>query len=119
MHANPIPLKLGRDEYVVLPRAEYERMAAFAELAESPPLPAADEKGNFPAVEYLRASIARRIIRDRITAGLSQKELARLAGIRVETLCRIETGRHTASVPSIEKIDRALKRALAGRKPPR
>jgi len=44
---------------------------------------------------------------------LNQKELAQLAGIRLETLCRIETGKHTPSVPTIDRIDRALKKALA------
>jgi DNA-binding XRE family transcriptional regulator len=119
MHANATPLKLGNQEYVVLPRKQYERLAASAELSELPPLPPADEKGNYPAIEYLRASIARNIVKDRIKAGLSQKELAGLAGVRVETLCRIETGKHTASVPTIEKIDRALRRASAGRRHPR
>lgn len=38
------------------------------------------------------------------------------AGIRVETVCRIETGKHTASVPTIERIDRALKKADAQRR---
>lgn len=113
MHANATTLKLGGDDYVVLPRKDYERMAALAEIAELPPLPEPDQKGNYPAVEYLRASIARDIIKDRTKAGLSQKELAERAGIRVETLCRIETGKHTASVPTIDKIDRALKRATA------
>jgi len=42
----------------------------------------------------------------------SQKQLAKLAGIRVETLCRIETGRNIPSMPTVEKIDKALKRTL-------
>jgi transcriptional regulator with XRE-family HTH domain len=71
-----------------------------------------DAQGNYPAVEYARASLARKIIRDRVAAGLSQRDLAVKAGIRVETLCRIETGRHIPSVPTIEKIDRVLKRVL-------
>jgi transcriptional regulator with XRE-family HTH domain len=54
-------------------------------------------------LEYCRTSIARDIIRDRVAAGLSQRELAKLAGIGVETLCRIETGKHTPTVPTIEK----------------
>jgi transcriptional regulator with XRE-family HTH domain len=41
---------------------------------------------------------------------LSQRELATMAGVRVETLCRIETGKHTPSVPTVDKLDRALKR---------
>jgi transcriptional regulator with XRE-family HTH domain len=75
-------------------------------------MPDADEKGNYPAREYLQASIARDIIRNRVAAGLNQSQLAKLAGIRVETLCRIETGRHTPSIPTIDRIDRALKRAV-------
>jgi DNA-binding XRE family transcriptional regulator len=76
-----------------------------------PPLPKPNSEGNYPAVEYLRASLARKIIRDRVAAGVTQQELARRAGIRVETLCRIETGKHTPSVPTVDKIDRALVRA--------
>src|SRR5438105_13740264 len=99
--------KNGR-EYVILPRSDYDRLRQCAEEAEPPPLPKPDAKGNYPALEYLRASIARDIVRDRLAAGLTQKELAQLAGVRVETLCRIETGKHTASTATIDKIDRAL-----------
>ncbi len=42
---------------------------------------------------------------------MTQRELATRAGIRFEHLCRIETGKHIPSVPTIEKIDRALKQA--------
>jgi len=84
-------------------------MKAAGRAAELPPLPEADERGNRPAVAFARATLARGTIRDRARAGWSQKELARRAGIRVETLCRIETGKHTPSVETIEKIDRALK----------
>jgi ribosome-binding protein aMBF1 (putative translation factor) len=86
-----------------------------AKAADLPPLPKPDAKGNYPAIEYGCASIARSIIRDRVKASLSQKGLARLAGIRVEILCRIETGRHLPSVTSVEKIDKALKQATAKR----
>jgi DNA-binding XRE family transcriptional regulator len=96
--------------YVVLPRAEYDRLATLAKAGELPPLPKPDAQGNYPAVEYARASLARKIIRDRVAAGLNQRELATMAGVRVETLCRIETGKHTPSVPTVDKIDRALKR---------
>jgi DNA-binding XRE family transcriptional regulator len=97
--------------YVVLPRDEYDRLTALAKAGELPPLPQPDAQGNYPAVEYARASLARKIIRDRVAAGLSQRELALRAGVRVETLCRIETGKHVPSVPTIDKIDRALKKA--------
>jgi len=97
--------------YVILPRSEYDQLATLAKAADLPPLPPANEDGHYPAVEYARASLARKIIRDRVAAGLSQRQLAESAGIRVETLCRIETGKHTPSVPTIDKIDRALKQA--------
>jgi DNA-binding XRE family transcriptional regulator len=97
--------------FVILPRDDYDRLATLAKAAELPPLPQLDAHGNYPAVAYARASLARKIIRDRAAVGLSQRELARLAGVRVETLCRIETGKHTPSVPTIDKIDRALKLA--------
>ncbi len=102
--------------YVVLERAEYERLTTLAKAADLPALPKPDRKGNYPAIEFGCATIARGIIRDRVKAGLNQKQLAKLAGIRVETLCRIETGRHIPSVPTIEKIDRALKNVVGKRK---
>src|SRR5262245_37795904 len=102
--------------YVIVPRDQYDRLATLARAAELPPLPEPDAEGNYPAVPYARASLARKIIRDRVAAGLSQRELAKRAGIRVETLCRIETGKHTPSVPTIDRIDRALKNAQKGAK---
>jgi DNA-binding XRE family transcriptional regulator len=103
---------LNGKTYVMIERAEYDRLTALAKAAELPDYPAANKKGNFPAKEYLRVSIARDIIKERVAVGLTQAELARLAGVRVETLCRIETGKHTPSVPTIEKIDRALKKSI-------
>jgi transcriptional regulator with XRE-family HTH domain len=41
--------------------------------------------------------------------GWSQRALARRAGIRPETLCRIEAGTVTPTVASIERIDAALR----------
>ena len=101
--------------YVVLPRDEFDRLTTLAKAGELPPLPQPDAQGNYPAVEYARASLARKIIRDRVAAGLSQRELATRAGVRVETLCRIETGKHTPSVPTVGKIDQALKRYAKSR----
>src|SRR3990172_10459274 len=96
-------IKFEGKPYVILPRAEYDRLTTLAKAADLPPLPKPNASGNYPAVEYARASLARKIIRDRVAAGLSQRELAELAGVRVETLCRIETGKHTPSVASIDK----------------
>ncbi len=98
----------GKD-YVIVSRDEYDRLATRAKAADLPALPKRDRAGNFPAAEFARAAIARRIIRERAAAGWTQRELARRAGIRFEHLCRIETGKHTPSIGTIAKIDRALK----------
>lgn len=93
-----------------------ERLAAQAIEADLPPLPPADEHGSRDAAEYARASIARSLIRDRRAAGLSQQELARLAGVRQETISRLESGKNSPNVRTIDKIDRALRKALGNRK---
>jgi len=95
--------------FVLLPETEYDRLChevgkAAMEVDDLPPLPKPDKHGRFPALEYARISLARDLIRDRKGVGLSQQRLADLAGIRQETLSRIETGRHTASRRTIDKI---------------
>ncbi len=94
------------------------RLEELARIAESE-LPPADAKGNRPALEYIRASIARDVIKERRALSLSQERLAKLAGIRQETLSRLESGKHSPTVRTVEKIERALKRfsQAAGRKP--
>lgn len=111
MSSRAAALKLNGRDYVVLPREDYERLAGLAKAGKRPLLPERDADGNYPAVEYARASLARKLIRDRVNAGLTQRELANLSGVRHETLCRLEAGRHTPSVATIAKIDRALRRA--------
>ena len=66
---------------------------------------------NVPAVEYARASLARKLIRDRRRVGLTQIELARRSGIRPETLCRIEKGKSLPGAATFQRIHRALERA--------
>lgn len=95
---------------VLLPEADFEELVRKADLW-APVLPEADADGNRPADEYAAVSQARDILRARRRLGLSQAELARRAGIRPETLNRIEHGRNKPSVPTIAKLDRALKAA--------
>lgn len=89
-----------------------ERLAAKAAAAGLPDYPSADAHGNRPAVEFARTSIARTTIQDRLAAGLTQEELARLAGVRQETISRLESGKHSPTLRTMEKIDRALQAAL-------
>lgn len=72
------------------------------------PRKSSDARGNIPAVPYARASLARKIIKARRQAGLTQAELARRAAIRPETLNRIEKGKTTPDTATIVKIERAL-----------
>lgn len=78
---------------------------------KKPLLPKAGARGQFPAVEYARASLSRKIIKARRSAGLTQADLARRAGIRPETLNRIEKGKTTPDTATIAKIERALETA--------
>jgi DNA-binding XRE family transcriptional regulator len=104
-------LQIAGKPYVLMPRAEYDRLTLLAKAESLPPLPAPDARGTVPAVDYARASIARKILTRRAELGLSQRDLAKLAGVRVESLCRIETGKVTPTVATIERIDRALTKA--------
>ncbi|MGA2497843.1 MAG: helix-turn-helix transcriptional regulator [Tepidisphaeraceae bacterium] len=96
-------LTIGGVEYVVVPRSEYE--------GRVPELPAADHRGERPARAAIQAVIARSLIRRRTAAGLEQKELAVLAGVRAETISRIESGRYQPQRATMERIDKALSKS--------
>jgi DNA-binding XRE family transcriptional regulator len=104
-------LELAGKRYAILPEKVFRRLAAQAGEGGWPKIPRPDARGEYPAVEYARASLARKIIKSRRATGLSQAELARRAGIRPETLNRIEKGKTTPDVATIVKIDRALETA--------
>jgi DNA-binding XRE family transcriptional regulator len=117
MASDVATVSLAGTAFVILPAAEYERLRAGSRRAahsanegagEGPPLPEPDDRGRFPAIAYSRASLARKIIRRRQALGIGQAELARLAGVRVETLNRIEKAHTTPSIATVDKIDRAL-----------
>ena len=62
----------------------------------------------------MRAMMARKIIAAGNAVGLSQAALARKAGIRVETLSRLEKGKHTPDLAGfMAKINKALDNAGA------
>jgi DNA-binding XRE family transcriptional regulator len=107
---------LNGKRYVIVDEKYYHLLERLATKTESEPsLPPKNAKGNYPAAEALTVSIARDIIRRRRAAELSQAELARRAGIRPETVNRIEGGKHAPSIATVEKIDAALSKA-EGRK---
>jgi DNA-binding XRE family transcriptional regulator len=64
-------------------------------------------------------ALAQRLLERRRRAGLSQAELARRAGVRVETLNRIERGKVTPDFATIRKLVVALHQsAQAPHRPP-
>ena len=73
-----------------------------------PMLPPADADGNRPAVEYLRVSMARDVIRSRRALGWTQQDLAKRIGVAQESISRIESGKHTPTVRTMTKIDKAI-----------
>src|SRR5690349_8418048 len=98
---------------VTLRRAEYERLLAKAGEsveADGPALPQPDAQGHLPAIEYIRASIGRELIRRRRAAGLTQNELSELANVRQETISRIESGKHTVSEAVMKRLEGVLVR---------
>ena len=113
-------LTIDGKRFVVVPEGEFERINALAREfcdAAGPALPAADAKGNVPALPYARASLARKLIRDRRRAGLTQAELARRSGIPARTLARVEEGKLNPSHMVFNRIHRALEAAERARDP--
>jgi transcriptional regulator with XRE-family HTH domain len=60
------------------------------------------------ALEFTRRSIGKGLRRDRLRAGLKHSEVAAKAGIRVENLARLESGKGNPTVATIRAICRAL-----------
>jgi DNA-binding XRE family transcriptional regulator len=87
--------------------------AVTGDDVQPPPLPEPDAEGNRPALETIDALIARDIIERRKRAGLTQAKLAQRAGVRTETINRLEAGKHAPNVRTVKKIDAALKAAGA------
>lgn len=100
--------------FVLVRESEYEQLCREAkrigDVAEDdlPALPKPDRQGRYPAVEYTRVSIARDLIRERKSLGLSQSQLADRAGVRQETISRIESGKQSVTVRTYDKIFQAI-----------
>jgi DNA-binding XRE family transcriptional regulator len=93
-----------------MPEREYRRLTGET---PGPDLPSPDASGNYPAVETMRAMLAQKLIRARRTARLTQAELAKLAGVRVETVKRLESGKHSPNVAAVDKIHAAIESKTA------
>ena len=78
-----------------------------------PAMPVPDTDGYYPAEETLDVIVARQIIQRRQAAGWTQAELAERAGVRQETISRVESGKHAPNVSTVDRLDRALKQGGA------
>ncbi len=101
-------LTLNGVDYVIVPRAEYE--------GRLPKLPPRDARRERPAKAAIQVVIARSLIRRRTDAGLGQKDLAELAGIRPETISRIESGRYRPRRETMLRLDEAIASASRQRR---
>jgi len=103
-------LELAGMQFVVIERTEFERLTGrpINTGGPLPPLPARDANGNYPAIAYGRALLARRIVAARNRAGWTQAELARRAGVRKETIHRIEAGKNNPDESTFTKIEKAF-----------
>ena len=107
-------LKLGKEEFVILSKSDFERLTRRAAVIDDvlvPSLPPALPDGTYPAIKAGRALLARKLIRRRWGVGLTQAEVARRARIRPETLNRIEKARVTADTATVARIVRVLEKA--------
>ncbi len=105
-------LTIRGKRFVVVPEAEYQRLTGTgAKNAALPVLPRPDAQGNVSAIAFARASLARKLIAGREKAGWSQAEMARRAGVRAETVNRIERGKNTPDERTFAKLAGALKKA--------
>jgi DNA-binding XRE family transcriptional regulator len=105
-----VTMTMNGERYVVLPESTFDRMVERLGDVKLPDLPEANERGRRPARETGRAILARKLIKRRVTAGWTQGELAERAGVRVETISRLEGGKHRPHPSTIVKLDAAFER---------
>jgi len=102
-------LELDGIRYVILRESVFERLCEKAGVQERSVSSAEDSFT--PSLDIDQASLADKLVRRRQAAGLSQAELARRAGIRPETLNRIERGRTTPDFATVRKLVVAMNAA--------
>jgi DNA-binding XRE family transcriptional regulator len=94
--------------YVILRESLFDALCQRAGIEADIP---DDASSLTPAFDLDKANLSEKLRRRRQVAGLSQAELARRAGIRPETLNRIERGRTTPDFATIRKLVEAMNAA--------
>ena len=95
--------------YVILRESVFQVLCRQAniEIGDSP----AGDGGRSSEFDLDQPDLAKKLVRRRRASGLSQAELARRAGVRPETLNRIERGRTTPDFATIRKLVVAMNAA--------
>ena len=101
-------IELGGTSYVILRDSDFQCLCRMGGVEQDDP---SAEQAPGIRLDLDRASLAERLIKRRRVAGLSQAELARRAGIRPETLNRIERGRTTPDFSTVRKLVVAMNEA--------
>jgi len=102
-------VELDGVRYVILRESAFERLCRKAGVGEEGSSAAEDSAQ--PGLDLDRASLAEKLVRRRRACGLSQADLARRAGIRAETLNRIERGHTTPDFATVRKLVIAMNAA--------
>jgi DNA-binding XRE family transcriptional regulator len=95
-------VELDGVRYVIVREAVFDRLCQRAKIEAVPAVPAGQTPETGLGLD--RVSLAEKLLRRRLAARLSQAELARRAGVRPETLNRIERGRTTPDFATIRKL---------------
>jgi DNA-binding XRE family transcriptional regulator len=95
-------VELDGIRYVILRESVFELLCQKASIAHD--APPSEEEASSPGFDLDQPSLAHKLVRRRRAAGLSQAELARRAGVRPETLNRIERGRTTPDFATVRKL---------------
>jgi len=95
-------VELDGVRYVIVRESVFDRLCERADV-EAMPIPV---EGQTPetTTDLDGVSLAEKPLRRRLAARLSQAELARRAGVRPETLNRIERGHTTPDFATIRKL---------------
>jgi ribosome-binding protein aMBF1 (putative translation factor) len=104
-------LHISGKEFALIPMRDFKVLQRRATSQKLPKLPEPLANGNYLAAETIRVIYARRLTQEREAAGLSQSELARRAGVCIETINRLEKGKHSPDTSTLTKITKALRAA--------
>ena len=102
-------LELDGIRYVILRETVFDRLCQKAGVDQVQE--ASSEGSAASSLDLDGTSLAAKLLRRRQAAGLSQAELARRAGVRPETLNRIERGRTTPDFATVRKLVVAMNAA--------